>query len=271
MDSTTRAELASLRSRAYGPSADIDRDPDARQRLSELEALARDPVANPRVGTDPSPEPASPPLPLPTARAEADHAPVEPIPRVADRPAAADLDPPPARDRRNPRKRSRLHWLLWGGSIVAAATIAAAITYGVVRIFPVAVSSGAPQIATLEPDALLRIPPGWFGAGASSAVYEFYGLTLFETSGDYYGRGGNCLAIVLSTDVPADQNAGQDSWSMSGPSYTGCRVGSFPAAVSVAVTSDSPPELRARYPDGALQFVKDDDRIGVFFDGGASD
>src|SRR4051794_13018106 len=35
-------ELADLRQRAYGPGADIDRDPDAVRRLGELEALARE-------------------------------------------------------------------------------------------------------------------------------------------------------------------------------------------------------------------------------------
>jgi hypothetical protein len=37
-------ELADLRQRAYGPDADIQSDPDAVRRLSELEELVRDPV-----------------------------------------------------------------------------------------------------------------------------------------------------------------------------------------------------------------------------------
>lgn len=41
MDAATRAELARLRRRAYGPAPDIDRDPDGLRRLIELEDLVR--------------------------------------------------------------------------------------------------------------------------------------------------------------------------------------------------------------------------------------
>ncbi|GAB3603553.1 hypothetical protein [Microbacterium aureliae] len=41
MDEVTRAELATLRRRAFGPAPDIDGDPVARARLEELEGLAR--------------------------------------------------------------------------------------------------------------------------------------------------------------------------------------------------------------------------------------
>ncbi len=40
MDAATRAELAALRRRAYGPDADIAADPAALERLIELEARA---------------------------------------------------------------------------------------------------------------------------------------------------------------------------------------------------------------------------------------
>ncbi|WP_345800667.1 hypothetical protein AAIB33_14495 [Microbacterium sp. AZCO] len=43
MDDTTRAELAELRRRAYGPHPDIAGDPVALARLSDLERLAHDP------------------------------------------------------------------------------------------------------------------------------------------------------------------------------------------------------------------------------------
>jgi hypothetical protein len=38
MDAATRDELRVLRARAYGPSADIDQEPSAIQRLRELES-----------------------------------------------------------------------------------------------------------------------------------------------------------------------------------------------------------------------------------------
>ncbi|KQR26304.1 hypothetical protein ASF76_03355 [Microbacterium sp. Leaf151] len=133
-----------------------------------------------------------------------------------------------------------------------------------VGILPVAVVNDAPQIATLEPDPAVNVPVGFNGAGASSATYEFYGLTLFETSWNMFGGGGgDCFAAVLTSDIPEEDNV-QGGYSMSGPSYGGCRVGNFPATLTITVDSSAPPELRTRYPDGALQFVKDGDRIGVF-------
>lgn len=47
------SELAALRRRAYGPSADIALDPAAQQRLSELEELARPPLVPPAETLDP--------------------------------------------------------------------------------------------------------------------------------------------------------------------------------------------------------------------------
>lgn len=273
MDSATRAELASLRSRAYGPSADIDRDPDARRRLGELEDLSRGPAPSSELDSDsgdPGSAPAIAPLPHPGPTVEGDAGPTAPIMEDAEQQPSPDADPVAARNQRNPRRLPRRYGLLWGGSVVATAAIAAAVTYGVVRVAPVTAFDGARQIATLEPDTTLQIPAGWFGAGASSASYEFYGLTLFETSNGYYGPGGDCLYIVLSTDIPTDQNAGQGSWSTTGPVYSGCRVGRFPATVAIPVNSDAPAELRAQYPDGSLQFIKDGDRVGVFLDDGST-
>ena len=78
------------------------------------------------------------------------------------------------------RLRTRLLWVL---SVVVAATVAAGVTYAITSMAPVSVSSGAEQIATLEPDTLVDVPAGWFGAGLSLAAYEYYGLTLFEAAG----------------------------------------------------------------------------------------
>lgn len=58
---------------------------------------------------------------------------------------------------------------------------------------------------------------------------------------------------------------------MNGPLYYGCRTGAFPATFEVALDSSVPAELRAQFPEGgALQFVLHGDRIGVFWDGGAT-
>ena len=72
-------ELADLRRRAYGPDADIQRDPDAMRRLHELEELARSPDA---------------------AVPSADEAAAGPASVIASA-AAADPDAPPPVHRKN--------------------------------------------------------------------------------------------------------------------------------------------------------------------------
>jgi hypothetical protein len=156
--------------------------------------------------------------------------------------------------------------MLWAASVAISSAMAAAGMFAAVGFMPVAVVNDAPQIATLEPDPAVDVPVGFNGAGASSLTYEFYGLTLFETSWNMSGAGGNggdCFVAVLTSDIPEGDNV-QGGYSMSGPSYGGCRVGNFPATLTIAVDSSAPPELRRQYPDGALQFIKDGDRIGVF-------
>ncbi|MDF2580672.1 MAG: hypothetical protein K0S49_2251 [Microbacterium sp.] len=287
MDTATLDELRALRARAYGPSADIDQDPAALRRLHELEArqkpgVASDAVAvvhavaasaEPESAASPEPtaqdEPALPqapaprPIPPPTRYVDdgdAESPAGEHVVEEADStPAGADPAPP----KHGLRLRTRLLWVL---SVVGAAAVAAGVTYAVTSMAPVSVSSGAEQIATLEPDALVDIPAGWFGAGLSSAAYEYYGLTLFEAAGGFSsgGNGTDCFAVVATDQLPA-ADADTNSWSMNGPIYSGCRVGVFPATVQFAIDSNSPEDLRARFPDGsALQFVRDGDRIGVF-------
>lgn len=287
MDTATLDELRALRARAYGPSADIDQDPAALRRLRELEARERPGAASDAVAlvhtpavpaehesaaarTEPAAqaEPSSPRVPAsqpnsqPTRHVEGhgESPSGEHLVAEADS-TSTSADPAPPKG--GLRLRTRLLWVL---SVVVAATVAAGVTYAITSMAPVSVSSGAEQIATLEPDTLVDVPAGWFGAGLSSAAYEYYGLTLFEAAGGFSsaGNGTDCFTIVATDQLPAD-DADTNSWSMNGPIYSGCRVGVFPATVQFAIDSNSPEELRARFPDGsALQFVRDGDRIGVF-------
>jgi hypothetical protein len=154
----------------------------------------------------------------------------------------------------------------WALSVIAASAVAAAVTYAVTAFVPVPVSHGARQIATLERSVAVDIPTGWFGAGPSSAAFEFYGLTFFETTGGYGVAGDGCISAVATEELP-EPDADADSWSIQGMTYTGCRVGSFPATVQLLVDSSVPEELRAEFPPrSALQFVFDGDRIGVFLE-----
>ena len=160
--------------------------------------------------------------------------------------------------------------ILWVVAILAAAAVSAAVTFALVKISPVAISSGAPQIATLESTSTLEIPAGWMGAGPSSAVFDFYGLALVESAGGYYNGsvGSNCLTVFRADQVPAkDEFDVSEGWSYDGPMYTGCAVGTFPATVEVPFDSNAPEELSERFPSGtALQFVYDGERVGVFLD-----
>jgi len=268
MNDDTLIELRALQARAYGPEADIAQDPAALRRLRELEERRR--LGRARAGeehaaaiVDPEPGPAPSP---PPASATAPGLPAEP-------PSPEPADDAPAERPRATRSLSKGVRVMWAMSVVAAAAIAAGVAHGLTKIAPVSTSHGAPQIATLEPVPGVTLPTGWMGAGPSSAVYEFYGLTIFEVSGWAMGPSGGgdeCISVLRTDQLPQEDVDAVSSYSFSGAVYSGCRVGSFPATVNIDVDTESPREVRDRFPDGALQFVMDGDRIGVFLDDGAS-
>ncbi|MCP2635557.1 hypothetical protein K0817_003135 [Microbacterium sp. HD4P20] len=124
----------------------------------------------------------------------------------------------------------------------------------------------------METTSTAEVPSGFAGAGPSSSVFEFHGLTLFESAGGFgsYGSGvgaGPCLTVMATEQVPSAEEFDPSSWSFNGPVYSGCAIGAFPASVEVGFDSNTPSELRDRFPSGrALQFVLDGDRLGVFLD-----
>jgi hypothetical protein len=280
MDTATLDELRVLRARAYGPSADIHQDPAAVRRLHELEAGRKplgSPDAQPRAaGVDaaadvsaPRPQPAPPASPSQAERAregeaQSDADLTSTTTDIFSAPESAEV---PRRREGRAAGLSPMIRLTWAVSVVAAAALAASATYALTWVAPVSVSSGAEQIATLEPVPMVDLPPGWFGAGPSSMAFEFYGMTLFETADGFTASGGtDCFVIVATEELPA-ADADTTNWSMSGAVHTGCGVGNFPATVQFPVDSNTPEQLRSRFPDGsALQFVRDGDRIGVFLD-----
>lgn len=260
MDSSLRAELDTLRLRAYGRSANGDIDPETVRRLQELEAQAREICS---VHVDGAARTSELPVPSEDALSMSSREARE-LPTTK---AASSVETHShGRVHRSWRGPGRMMLALWAVSVATSAAIAAAATFSVVGILPVAVVNDAPQIATLEPNPAITVPVGFSGAGASSVAYDFYGLTLFETSWNMSGVGGvggDCFVAVLTSDIPEKENV-QGGYTMSGPSYGGCRVGNFPATVTMAVDSAAPPELRTQFPNGVLQFIKDGDRIGVF-------
>jgi hypothetical protein len=276
MDTATLDELRALRARAYGPSADIHQDPAAVRRLHELEAVrkplgspgAEPPAAAADVGKPP-PQPAPPASPSQAERAWEPETQSDAVQTSATTDIFGALESTLARRGREGRAAglSPMMRLTWAVSVVAAAALAAAVTYALTWVAPVSVSSGAEQIATLEPVPMVDLPPGWFGAGPSSMAFEFYGMTLFETADGFTSSGGSdCFVIVPTEELPA-ADADTGNWSMSGAVHSGCGVGDFPATIELPVDSNTPEELRSQFPEGsALQFVRDGDRVGVFLD-----
>ncbi|MFF1539115.1 hypothetical protein ACFVWL_03525 [Microbacterium sp. NPDC058269] len=283
MSTAADEELRALRARAYGPTADIANDPAALRRLQQLEAMrqprdaAGEGVASVRqTETVRQPDPVSPVQPgrgamrsgggVPDERDEA----LDVFAGVVAEPSAQVAPKEEPAERLAAWFTARTTRILWVVAILAAAAVSAAVTFALVKISPVAISSGAPQIATLESTSTLEIPAGWMGAGPSSAVFDFYGLALVESAGGYYNGsvGSNCLTVFRADQVPAkDEFDVSEGWSYDGPMYTGCAVGTFPATVEVPFDSNAPEELSERFPSGtALQFVYDGERVGVFLD-----
>lgn len=281
MSTAADEELRALRARAYGPTADIEDDPAALRRLQQLEARRQPtPAAEEVVPPAPAMEPIdSEPLraaePLARTRrstrrsedAEDDALDVFTAPGGD----TAEATPPTVA----PAERVaawfsvRTTRILWVVAIVAAAAMAAAVTFAVVKVTPVASSAGAPQIATLDATSHLKIPSGWMGVGPSSAVFEFHGLVIVESTGGYFNgsAGGDCLTVARADQVPDEDFDASNGWSYDGPTYTGCAVGAFPATAEVPFDTNLPKELTERFPSGrALQFVYEAGRVGVFLD-----
>jgi hypothetical protein len=260
-------ELRRLRMRAYGPAADIDQDPHALQRLTELESLQNEPAdvsPGALAGGETAPAEVQD-RERDASRAESVTTPSAPETLSPQAPTGDHTDGRASRARRVPLGRGTR--LMWSLSVIAAAALAAAITHAAVSIAPVSVSHGARQIATLDPAGTSSLPSGMFGAGPSSLEWEFYGLTLFESSSGYGVPGGECFTAVATEQLP-EPDTEMNNWSMNGPMFTGCRVGSFPAIIQMPVdTGDAPEEMRAKFSAGsAVQFVRDGEQIGVYLD-----
>ncbi|AZS41821.1 hypothetical protein CVS54_03182 [Microbacterium oxydans] len=281
MSTAADEELRALRARAYGPTPDIEDDPAALRRLQQLEARRQPrPVAEDVVPPAPAMETidsepmraAEPVIRTRRSRRQPEDAEDDALGVFDTSADDADAAPPTA----EPAERLaawfsvRTTRILWVVAIVAAAAMSAAVTFALVKVTPVASSAGAPQIATLDATSDVVIPAGWMGVGPSSAVFDFYGLVIVESSGGYYNGsvGSDCLTVARADQVPdKDDFDSSNGWTYDGPMYTGCAVGAFPATVEVPFDTNMPKELTERFPDGtALQFVYEADRVGVFLD-----
>jgi hypothetical protein len=240
MDDATRAELADLQARAYGPAADIAADPAALARLHELEARARG-------GAPASSVPAAPVPRDPTA-------PIRPVASFPTPSPAAGPASEPVQDAAAPTRRRRLVRVLWPASVVVAAAVTAGAGWGIA-------GAGEPRLrevdrVQLSTDAVPATVMGDTNQGLSAA--NFHGLTVL-TSKDSFGTPGvDCLTVFQLTQADNGEVI------VDGPMYTGCSAGVLPAVVQLAVGGASPEGLRALYPMGTgLRFVLDGEEVRV--------
>lgn len=244
MDADEAHELERLRARAYGPRADITSDPAALARLRELEDRERSMAAPvPTKKIEPSPDAGA-------GLAEETGQPAEepPLPR-----------PPLLRSRRR----------VWIAALATAGAVAltSAVTAAAVGSTTVDGTSGIAQTDALTPDPDAELgASGYLGFDPEQTrgFADYYGLTVFSgvSQIDSDGNRSECL-IVLNTEEARDGGSARSS--PRGVRFGSCGAGPFPAAVKFIVSASFPEPFRSRYPVGtAIQFVLDDDEVGVF-------
>lgn len=256
-------ELRMLRSRAYGPAADIHSDPQALARLAELEDAHRAVASAPKRSAEAFPPPPPPPPPLPAGPDPALAAGPDPA-LAAPEPAPAEAEPADARGRRRrPAWAPRWTATLWPVSVIAALAFGAATTSAAMPL--VSREGDTAQVDTLSVDPDFEWPEAFFGTtdDGTAGYQEFFGLTAMTTTGGQWGPDGTDACILLM----ATDGLESDGTSFSGQIYNGCGAGAFPATVVLTVDGTMPEALQSRFPVGTpLQFVFDGERVGVFTD-----
>lgn len=242
-DAATRAELATLRRRAFGRAADIAADPRALRRLIELEdALVRQragapaELSPPDLATDAAPVEAAPPDAAPVETAPpgpdpAERSPSDPAPAAASASPTASragepaptasvrAAPPPDAPRR--RTRRRIAFLAAASVSLLAVGFAA---LGVVRL-------------TAEPDPEPRGP-----AALSPAVQEARAAYSFAWDRDVVtllnipldGSFGTYIDLPTRGPVPEFRSTGSVKWVANLGSYFGWEVWIAGASVEPA-------------------------------------
>ncbi|MBC7761478.1 MAG: hypothetical protein H7201_06705 [Candidatus Saccharibacteria bacterium] len=249
-------ELQVLRKRAYGPNADIHRDPGAFERLRELEGAVRGSVPLVDAGDF---EAGSTPAEQAGVRS-AEEAGVTSTEQAGTASAPVENETAlPAKKRLRPLSRvGRFRLSIALGLAVASIIFAGALVLNQrPQIDPL--QAGAREVVRLSVDPSYKVSSYFFGSEfgrdlQAQAFTEFDGLRAVVTVG--YGGGSNdaCLNLYPSA-VTVDPKAS----SFAGRLRIGCASGNFPPRIQFrADAAGLPADLRSAFPkSAALQFVYD--------------
>jgi hypothetical protein len=229
-------ELRALRRRAYGPDADIHLDPQAIERLRELEGGVREPE--------------------PVRSADSS----EPAPAAVEQPVPIkDETERSATDLLRPRLRVRRTTLLIALGVAAVATILTVVLVVVQRSQTDPLQLGSKQIARLSLDPAYKVSQYFYGTAfgrdlEAQGFQEFHGLRAVVTVG--YGSVSNdaCLSVY-----PSSIDTSVKATSFSGQLIVSCAAGGFPPIVQFRVDAAGlPTDFRSAFPDSAaVQFAYD--------------
>jgi len=254
-------ELGALRKRAYGRDSDIQLDPQAVDRLRELEGVsaALGPVAMANHSRSVTGTVVEQPL-LREAEAKAE----------AEAEAEAEGEHLAHQLFRRLLRIRRSTVLIVLGLAVLMIAIAAALVL-VQRVQPDPLQVGARQVARLSVDPSYEVP-AFFGDGIDPNIQpegfeELSGIRVVVTAVGLFRGGSNeaCLNVYAAADVTDPK-----SESFSGAMFGGCSAGIFPAMTQFGLdTPGLSGVFQSAYPNStALQFVYDrvNNEVVVFTD-----
>lgn len=236
-------ELHALRTRAYGPHADIHDDEDALRRLQQLEAAVG-------VHVKEQPEPAEQHEESEMADAAAS---VDPAHAAIDG-EVTSVEQPRASTGWRP-KRLALWWL---ASVLIAVIVAVSVTAFVSR----RVQADPREVAVLGVDRAYVIPDFYGSDSESLGFVPLHGLRVISTTVPWMGSVvDRCVSVFDESTVVITSD------SISGEVWSGCGAGAFDPTIEIKVSTEMPAELRSEFPVGtALQFILEESEVIVLSD-----
>ncbi len=241
-------ELRALRTRAYGPDADIHDDEAALRRLQQLEAAAVERVGKSVDAPVPQEESER------TDAAASDDAPRADVDTDADAAESTAAERPASTIVRRPKRLA----LWWIASVLVAVVVAVSVTAFVSR----RVQADAREVAVLGVDRAYAIPDFYGSDSQSLGFVPLHGLRVISTTAPWMGSVvDGCVSVFDESKVVISSD------SIRGELWSGCGAGAFEPTIEIKVTPEMPAELRAAFPVGtALQFILDGSEVIVLSD-----